>query len=92
MEDDSDQRVELCETFLENVEKKAVDIDKIMWTDEAIFKLNGHVSRYNVIYWSDANPQQTLEREDIYAIYGMHVVYIAYRRVFVSYTVSSTYS
>ncbi|KFD47436.1 hypothetical protein M514_11705 [Trichuris suis] len=47
--------------FLENAEKKVLDSDKILWTDEAIFKLSGHVNRHNITCWSNANPRQTLE-------------------------------
>ena len=27
-----------------------------MWTDEATFKLLGHVNCHNCVYWSDRNP------------------------------------
>ncbi|KFD56352.1 hypothetical protein M514_02807 [Trichuris suis] len=57
------RELEICETFLENVEKKVLDIDKILRTDEAIFKLNGRVNCHNIVYWSVAHPQQNLERE-----------------------------
>ncbi|KFD63598.1 hypothetical protein M514_02038 [Trichuris suis] len=60
--DDYDWRAEFCETFLENSEK-VLNINQILWTDKAIFRLCGHVNRHKITYWSDANPQQTLERE-----------------------------
>ncbi|KFD51959.1 hypothetical protein M514_07091 [Trichuris suis] len=40
-----------------------LDVAKILWIDEAIFKLNSHVNRHDIIYWSVANPRLTLERE-----------------------------
>ncbi|KFD47929.1 hypothetical protein M514_11220 [Trichuris suis] len=46
-EDDYDQRVEFCEAFMENLE--VLNTDKILWTDEAIFKLKGHLNRCNMM-------------------------------------------
>ncbi len=37
--------------------------DSILWIDEAIFKMNGHVNRYNCVYWSDTNPHLILQKE-----------------------------
>lgn len=31
---------------------------KILWSNEAVFKLHVHVYRHNVAYWSDTNPRQ----------------------------------
>ena len=38
-------------------------LDKIIWTDEAIFKLNGYVNRHYAIYWASENPQIDIERD-----------------------------
>ena len=35
-------------------------LDEIVWTDEATFKLSGHVNRHNCVYWSDRNPHFTI--------------------------------
>jgi len=35
-------------------------LDEIVWTDEATFKLSGHVNRHNCVYWSDTNPHFTI--------------------------------
>ncbi|RCN50166.1 transposase [Ancylostoma caninum] len=59
---DYGRRVEFCTAMLKKVEDGELDIARILWSDEAIFKLNGHVNRQNVVYWSDANPQQVIER------------------------------
>ncbi|UYV74068.1 hypothetical protein LAZ67_11002026 [Cordylochernes scorpioides] len=37
-----------------------------MWTDEAIFKLNGHINRHNCVYWSSENSQVEIEKEQWY--------------------------
>jgi len=37
--------------------------DKIWWSDEACFKLNGHINRHNCSYWSHDNPHVVLEKE-----------------------------
>lgn len=62
-EDDPDRRLEFCENFVafHNVDPSI--LDKIIWTDEAIFKLNGRVNRHNCVYWADRNPHEILERE-----------------------------
>ena len=33
-----------------------------MWTDEAIFKLNGKVNIHNAITWAKTNPRKTVDR------------------------------
>jgi hypothetical protein len=43
---DPDRRVEFCEKILVMVEEDNSILDKIIWTDEAIFKLNGHINRH----------------------------------------------
>ena len=37
--------------------------DQILWTDEAIFQINGRVSRHNCVYWSHTNPHIIIEQE-----------------------------
>lgn len=36
---------------------------RILWSDEAIFKVNGRVKRYNCVYWSDSYPHEILKKE-----------------------------
>lgn len=33
-----------------------------MWSDEVIFRLNGHINHYNSIYWATENPSVTWEQ------------------------------
>jgi hypothetical protein len=35
---------------------------KVVWSDEAQFKLNGTVNRHNYVYWSSENPHIHLEK------------------------------
>ncbi|CAF4694672.1 unnamed protein product [Rotaria sp. Silwood2] len=62
-DDDPDRRTEFCEKLLMMAEEDHSIFDKIIWTDEAIFKLNGHVNRHNSIYWASENPRIDIERD-----------------------------
>jgi hypothetical protein len=60
-EDDFDRRIEYCETLLSLLQREPDLICRIIWSDEAIFRLNGHVNRHNSIYWATENPNVTWE-------------------------------
>ena len=62
-EDDPDRRIEFCEWLLEESSHDPSLLDRILWTDEAIFQTNGRVNRHNCVYWSDTNPHLIIERE-----------------------------
>ena len=62
-EDDPDRRLQFCETFLQFYENSAEITDQIIWSDEATFKVNGHVNRHNSVYWCETNPREILEKE-----------------------------
>ncbi|CAM4820866.1 unnamed protein product [Rotaria magnacalcarata] len=62
-EDDPDRRTEFCEWVLDSFEEDSTLLDRILWTDEAIFKVNGRVNRHNCVYWSDTNPHLVIEQE-----------------------------
>ena len=62
-EDDPDRRLEFCEWFLEQCRLDEQFCDRILWSDEAQFKLNGHVNRHNSVYWASENPHEVLEKE-----------------------------
>ena len=38
-------------------------VDKVIWTNETTFKLNGHMNRHNSVYWADENPHGILCKE-----------------------------
>jgi hypothetical protein len=55
-EDDPDRRVQYCEWFQHNVQEDGEFVKKIVWSDEAQFRLNGTVNRHNCVYWAPGNP------------------------------------
>lgn len=60
-EDDFDRKIEFCEMFLSLLETELDIIHHIIWSDEAMFKLNGHINRHNSVYWAIQNPNVTME-------------------------------
>lgn len=62
-EDDFDRRVQFCENFITQFNDDPTFVDKIIWTDEATFKLNGRINRHNAVYWADENPHEILTKE-----------------------------
>ena len=61
-EDDPDRRKEFFEWYLAKVEETADFSDRIIWSDEAIFKLNGTINRHNATYWAQQNPHVHYDR------------------------------
>lgn len=59
-EDDFDRRAEFCETWLSKFEENPQLVNKIVWSDEAEFKLNGRINRHNCSYWAKENPHVQL--------------------------------
>jgi hypothetical protein len=62
-EDDFDRRVEFSEWFLIRCEAEPDFLRCILWTDEALFKLNGQINIHNSVYWSDSNPHEVIQEE-----------------------------
>jgi hypothetical protein len=60
---DSDRRVEFCERFLAKLRENENFLTKGWWSDEATFKLNGHINHHNCVYWRDVNPNVILEKD-----------------------------
>ena len=56
LEDDPDRRLQFCEIMCNQLTEQPDLLSKIVWTDEACFKLSGHVNRHNCVYWADENP------------------------------------
>ena len=48
--DDTDRRLEFCEWVCNRIDSS------ILFSDEAIFYLNGQVNRHDMRYWSELNP------------------------------------
>lgn len=61
-EDDFDRRIEYCDILLSLLKDDADLIYHVIWSDEAVFKLNGHVNRYNSVYWATQNPNVTIDQ------------------------------
>jgi len=62
-EDDPDRRLQFAEIVLNKIREDDQFLDKIIWSDEASFKLSGHVNRHNCVYWYDENPHLTMTTE-----------------------------
>ena len=62
-EDDPDRRGEFASNFLNALAEDSSLLDRIVWTDEAIFKLNGHVNRHNCVYYATENPRVIMTQE-----------------------------
>lgn len=55
IEDDPDRRLEFCETMMIRIEANRKFLFRIVFSDEAMFELNGPVNRQNCRLWSDNN-------------------------------------
>lgn len=62
-ESDFPQRLHFSEVFLNQMKEEVGLLDRVLWTDEAVFKKNGRVNRHNCIYWSAENPHEVIEEE-----------------------------
>jgi hypothetical protein len=61
LEDDLDYRLQFSGNILsEELEGDDVILNKIVWSDEANFKLSGAVNRYNCVYYATENPRITI--------------------------------
>jgi len=54
--------VHYAEWWLKSIEENPGLPDSVLWSDEALFRLNGTVNRHNCCFWSPTNPQMTLEK------------------------------
>lgn len=63
LEDDPDRRLQFCEIMLNEELHGTGIISKIVWSDEAHFKLSGAVNRYNCVYYSPDNLHVTIEEQ-----------------------------
>ncbi|CAH0391520.1 unnamed protein product [Bemisia tabaci] len=60
-EDDPDRRLQFCEVMLQKLEADPAMVEKICFSDESTFFLNGVLNRHNCRYWSDSNPHEFRE-------------------------------
>ena len=61
-EDDFDRSVQFCETMLHAAAADSNLLHRIIWSDEATFHLNVSVNRHNTVYYSQENPDVTVEK------------------------------
>ena len=59
-EADLAKRVDFCEAMLQMFAKNDNLVNKIIWSDESQFMLNGIINRHNCCYWAQSNPQQQI--------------------------------
>ena len=79
---DFDRRVEFCEIMMQKIDEHPEFINKIVFSDEATFLLDGAVNRHNCRYWSDINPHWMRETNSQYpqklnvwaGIVGTHII------------------
>jgi hypothetical protein len=62
-EDNPDQRVQYCEWFQNMVREDEEFMGKMVWSDEAQFKLNRRVKRHNCVNWAPKNPHVNVGKE-----------------------------
>jgi len=60
LQDDPDRRLQFCEVIVNDKRHGSGIVDKIMWSDEAHFKLSGAVNWHNSVYYSTKNPHVTI--------------------------------
>ena len=60
---DAAKRMKWAEDFLDAVERDYMYPEYILWTDEAIYHLNGTVNRNNFITWASTNPHVYVEKD-----------------------------
>jgi len=62
-EDDPDRRVQYCEWFQNMKRENEEFVGKMVWSDQAQFKLNGTGNQHNCVYWAPENPHIHIEKE-----------------------------
>ena len=61
-DDDFDRRHEFCQSMVDRIEAEPAILNKIIWSDESEFKLNGTINRHNCRYWASTNPHELIPR------------------------------
>lgn len=60
-EDDPDRRLQFCETMMNRCNANPEFVNRIIFSDEATFFINGIVNRQNCRYWAAENPHWMME-------------------------------
>jgi len=61
-EDDYDRRLQFCEEMLMFMRNNPQLIDRIIWSDEATFHVDGVINRHNSVYYAKENPHQIVTK------------------------------
>ena len=64
---DNDRIIQFEEKFLDTIRMIGEDetiLDRVWWSDEAIFKLNGTINRHNCVYGNLENPRMLLSKRN----------------------------
>ena len=65
-DDDYDRRVQFCERIQQQLQEDIEIMNRIIWTDEATFKLNGHVDLHNAVFYFTENPHLVWENNNLF--------------------------
>ena len=60
-EADFDRQVEFCDSLLSVIANEPGIIKRVIWSDEATFKVNGVINRHNSLYLGEENSHITYE-------------------------------
>lgn len=58
---DLDRRVEFCEAMLQRFDDDVQLVDRIIWSDESLFRLDGTINRHNDVVWATTNPHRQVQ-------------------------------
>ena len=56
------QRIQMCNWFLQEIEQNPNFLENIWFSDEAHFYLNGHVNNKNFVFWGSQKPDEVYEK------------------------------
>lgn len=62
LSDDYEKRVKFSQDMLRLLKSQPSVIERILFGDEAIFYVNGHINHQNVRYWANSNPHIVFEK------------------------------
>ncbi|XP_036362961.1 uncharacterized protein LOC118765318 [Octopus sinensis] len=60
--EDTDRQLQRCQRFISQFDNDSQLSNKIMWSDEASFKLNSMINHHNCVIYTTENPNLTYEQ------------------------------
>ncbi|CAI9738112.1 XP_014784835.1PREDICTED: uncharacterized protein LOC106879674 [Octopus vulgaris] len=70
VQDDAERRLQMCQLFISLFENYPQLFNKIMWSGEASFKLNGMIKRHNCVIYATENPHYEPLNEPGVTVWG----------------------